>query len=197
MPFDHLSPPLTLAATLIGAAAVIAWRLRETSTPVSTPKIVAPPLGMSTGLAMFLAPAARVPWLWAATAFLLGAVVFSIPVARTSRLVRRGDVVLMQRSKAFLAILLGLVALRFALRSYVEHLVSPAQTAGLMFLLAFGMILRWRVGMLIAYRRLRPPTPDRSAVLRAPLEAGPLRGPALGVGVSGGMEPVRPEGGEA
>jgi membrane protein CcdC involved in cytochrome C biogenesis len=164
MPLPHVPPALMIIGSLLGAAVMIAWRFRETSTPVSTRKIVAPPLGMSTGLAMFLAPAARVPWAWAAGAFLLGALVLAIPIARTSRLVRRGEVVLMERSKAFLWILLGVIAVRFGLRAYVEHLVSPAQSGGLVFLLAFGMILRWRVSMLLAYRRL----------CAEPVEAGPV-----------------------
>ncbi len=160
MPFVHLSPVLGVAAALVGATAMIAWRVRETRTPVSLRKIIAPPLGMSTGLAMFLAPAARIPWAWAGAAFSFGAVVLSIPVARTSRLVRRGEVVVMERSKAFLWILLALVAVRLVLRSYIEQRVSPTQSGALLFLLAFGMILRWRVAMLMAYRRLcRAPTP--------------------------------------
>jgi membrane protein CcdC involved in cytochrome C biogenesis len=150
----HAHPLLMIAATLAGAGAMIAWRLRETSRPVSFWRIVGPPLGMSTGLSMFVAPAARVPWSWALAAFLLGALVFAIPVSRTSRLVRRGDEVHMERSKAFLWILLGLVAVRFGLRAWIEEVVSPLQSGGLLFLLAFGMILRWRVAMLLDYRRL-------------------------------------------
>ncbi len=147
--------PLLILATLAGAAAVIAWRFRESSRPVTTRAIVAPPLGMSTGFLMFLAPAARIPWTWAAGAFALGAVVFSIPLARTSRLARVGDDVVMERSKAFLWILLALVAVRFVLREYVEHVVTPIQTGAIFFVLAFGMILRWRASMLLAYLRLR------------------------------------------
>ena len=147
--------PLLLAATLAGAAAVIAWRLRESSRPVTARAIVAPPLGMSTGFLMFLAPAARIPWAWAGAAFALGALVFSVPLARTSRLARVGDAVVMQRSKAFLWILLGLVAVRFVLRAYVEQVVTPIQTGAIFFVLAFGMVLRWRAAMLLAYLRLR------------------------------------------
>lgn len=154
MPIVHVPLLFTVAGSLLGAGAMIAWRLRETSRPISTGRIVGPPLGMSTGLAMFLAPAARVPWAWALAAFLLGALVLAIPVARSSRLVRRGDLVLLERSRAFLWILLGVVAVRLALRTYVEHVLSPMQTGGLFFLLAFGMILRWRVAMLLSYRRL-------------------------------------------
>ena len=159
MPFGDTSPLFTIAAALVGAAAVLLWRLHETTRPITPRKIVGPPLGMSTGLAMFLAPATRVSWTWATAAFLFGATFLAIPVARTSRLVREGDVVLMKRSKAFLWILLALVAFRLALRGYVGRFLSAPQTGGVLFLLAFGMIVRWRLGMLLAYRRLSPATP--------------------------------------
>jgi membrane protein CcdC involved in cytochrome C biogenesis len=61
---------------------------------------------------------------------------------------------MMQRSKAFLAILVALVAVRLALRGYVEDVLSPQQSAAVFFVLAFGMILRWRVAMWREYRRL-------------------------------------------
>lgn len=153
----HLRPLIAAAVSLAGAAAMIAWRLQETRTPVTARKIIAPPLGMSTGLAMFLFPAARVPWSWAVAAFLLGALVLSIPLVRTTRLERRGDEIVMQRSRAFLAILLGLLVVRVALRAYVEQHVSTMQTGGLFFLLAFGMILRWRGTMWLEFRRLTVP----------------------------------------
>lgn len=146
--------PLAFIAPVAGGAAVLAWRVRETKSPLSTPKIVIPPLAMSTGFSMFLMPAFRVPWLWAVGAFLLGALVLSYPLGRTSTLERRGDVVVMQRSRAFLVILVGLLAVRIALRGYIGQLVSPRQTAAIFFILAFGMILRWRVGMYRQYRRL-------------------------------------------
>ena len=41
-------------------------------------------------------------------------------------------------------ILLGLAALRLALRGYVGQVLSAQQTAGLFFVVAFGMIVRWR-----------------------------------------------------
>jgi membrane protein CcdC involved in cytochrome C biogenesis len=149
----HLSVA-TLITTLVGAAAVIAWRIRETRTPVSARKIIVPPLGMSTGFAMFVMPAFRIPWMWAGGAFVAGLTIFSYPLLRSSRLWRDGDVIMMQRSKAFLAILVALVAVRLALRGYVEDVLSPQQSAAVFFVLAFGMILRWRVAMWREYRRL-------------------------------------------
>jgi membrane protein CcdC involved in cytochrome C biogenesis len=110
---------------------------------------------MSTGFLMFASPLVRVPWTWAVAAFLLGALVLSWPLARTSRLERRGDVVMMRRSNGFLVILLGLLSLRLALHEYVGHLLPTPQTAAIFFVLAFGMILRWRAGMYLRYRALR------------------------------------------
>jgi membrane protein CcdC involved in cytochrome C biogenesis len=147
--------PVFIAASIAGAGGVLVWRIRETSRPITMPKIIIPPLGMSTGFAMFFYPPARVPLLWAAIALAAGALLFYYPLARSSHLtLTAAGTVFLQRSKAFLWILLGLVVVRFALRGYVEQYVSPIQTGALFFLLAFGMIARWRVGMLIAYRRL-------------------------------------------
>lgn len=153
-----LRPLLVVAATLGGAGAMIAWRMHETSRPISMRRIVAPPLGMSTGLAMFLVPAFRLPWSWALGAFATGALVLAIPLARTARLVRRGASITLERSSAFLWILLGLVAVRLALRTWVEQFVTTPQTGALFFLLALGMILRWRVAMALEYRRLAAAT---------------------------------------
>lgn len=142
------------AASLVGAGGIIAWRLHETGRPVRPRAIVLPPLGMSTGFAMFVAPQMRIPVWWALVAFVIGAAVFAIPLARTSRLERDGNTIIMRRSPAFLVILLVLVAIRFALRSYIDQFISPLRTGALFFVLAFGMILRWRIGMLREYRRL-------------------------------------------
>ena len=143
------------AASLVGAGVIIAWRLHETRRPVKPSGIIIPPLGMSTGFAMFAAPQMRFPFWWGVVAFLAGAGIFAVPLAHTSRLERDGDTIVMRRSPAFLVILLVLVAIRFALRSYIDQFISPLQTGALFFVLAFGMILRWRVGMLLEYRRLR------------------------------------------
>ncbi len=140
--------------SLVGAAGVVAWRVRETRRAVTARSIVIPPLAMSTGFLMFVVPQARPAWPLAIGALLAGALLFSYPLIHTSALEVEGEAVMMRRSKAFLWILLGLVAVRLALRSYVEHIVSPMQTAGMFFLLAFGMIVPWRVVMYARYRAL-------------------------------------------
>jgi membrane protein CcdC involved in cytochrome C biogenesis len=151
VPHLHL---LSLVSSITGAIAVLFWRIRETQTPVSFRKIIVPPLGMATGFAMFVVPMFRVPFAWALAAFAVGALVLAYPLLRTSRLVREGDVVMMERSNAFLAIILVLAAIRIGARGYLDTVLSIQQTAGLFFILAFGMILRWRAQMLIEFRAL-------------------------------------------
>jgi membrane protein CcdC involved in cytochrome C biogenesis len=122
--------------------------------PVTEKAILIPPFAMSTGFAIFVVPMARVPWSWAIGTFLAGLLVLAWPLVTSSKLELRDGVVYMKRSRAFLWILLGLLGLRLALHDYIGHLISPLQTAGLFFLLAFGMIVHWRASMFVAYRRL-------------------------------------------
>ncbi|MCD1257978.1 cytochrome c biogenesis protein CcdC [Paenibacillus athensensis] len=146
------------AVSLIGslgmALMVMLLRFRAAARPVNAMKIWMPPLGMSTGFFMFAAPSTRIPWLWALCAFAIGVVFFAYPLIRTSRLTARGGAVYMERSKAFMGILLLLLAVRLLLHEYVEAYVSIFQTGALFFILAFGMIVPWRVAMYVRYRRL-------------------------------------------
>jgi len=145
---------LSLIGSIAGAIAVLMWRIRETRVPVSTKTIVIPPLGMATGFSMFIMPAFRVPWTWAIASFLTGVVALAYPLLRTSRLVDDGEVVMMKRSNAFLAVLIVLAGVRLAARSYFDAVLSVQQTAALFFVLAFGMIVRWRTQMFLEYRAL-------------------------------------------
>ncbi len=156
IPLNPTSLFTGIVATVGGAAVMLAWRVRETQRPVSLPLIIIPPIGMATGFGMFFYPPFRIPVLWVVGALLFGAIVLAEPLVRTSRLERRADGgIVLKRSKAFLWILLGLLATRFALRDYIGHLVSPLQTAAVLFCLAFGMIARWRAGMYIEYQALQ------------------------------------------
>jgi membrane protein CcdC involved in cytochrome C biogenesis len=150
-----MAPSLTaIGGSVAGAVAVIVWRVRETRTPVSTKKIILPPLGMATGFCMFLVPAFRVPWLWALVAFLIGAVALAWPLLATTRLIRQEDTIMMQRSTAFFSVIIALAAIRLLARGYFDKLLTFEQTGGLFFILAFGMIVRWRLHMLLNYRKL-------------------------------------------
>ena len=150
----HISFGTSAIAAVVGLLGVLAWRIREGRTAVTVRKIIIPPLGMATGFSMFIVPAFRVPLTWAALAFLVGMVALAYPLLITSRLVRDGDAIMMQRSNAFFFVVIGLAAIRFFARDYLDAMMSLEQTAGLFFVLAFGMILRWRLRMLSEYRAL-------------------------------------------
>jgi membrane protein CcdC involved in cytochrome C biogenesis len=151
---SFLSPETSVLGSLMGFAAVMVWRIREGRTAVTAKKILIPPMGMATGFCMFLVPTFRVPITWSLAAFITGAVVLAYPLLRTSRLHRIGDTIMMKRSGAFFAVVIALAAIRWLARDYVDRFVSYEQTAALFFVLAFGMILRWRVSMFFEYRAL-------------------------------------------
>ena len=150
----HIGFGTSAAGAVIGLLGVLAWRIREGRTAVTIKKIIMPPLGMATGFSMFIVPAFRVPWTWALIAFLIGVVALAYPLLITSRLVRAGDTIMMQRSNAFFLVVIALAAIRFFARGYFDRIMSIDQTAALFFVLAFGMILRWRLRMLAEYRAL-------------------------------------------
>ena len=151
MQLPHLTSVLV---SLAGLTAVIVWRLRETRSAVTQRKIIIPPLGMATGFSMFFLPMFRFPLLWGLGAFLAGYVVLAYPMLLTTRLIREGDAIMMKRSSAFLAVLLALALIRFLARGYLDTVLTPQQSAGIFFVLAFGMIVRWRVSLLMDFRRL-------------------------------------------
>ena len=152
--YQPIIRPALRIGPIFGGIAMLAWRVRETRVPVSRNAIIIPPLAMSTGFMMFIVPMMRIPWLWAISAFLLGFLVLSWPLVSSTRLEPRDGVVWMKRSRRFLMILLVLLAIRLALHDYIGHIISPLQTASVFYLLAFGMIVRWRLVMYRQYQRI-------------------------------------------
>ena len=117
----HIPIGTSAVGSVIGLLAVLAWRVREGRTAVTVEKIIIPPLGMATGFSMFLVPAFRVPWTWAAIAFVIGMVALAYPLLITSRLVRDGDAIMMRRSNAFFLVVIALAAIRFFARGYFDR----------------------------------------------------------------------------
>ncbi len=152
--FFHFMKVAPVVGSLVGLAGVLVWRVQEARTAVTARKIIIPPAGMTMGFCMFIAPAFRVPIIWALVAFVIGAGVLSYPLLRTSRLTREGDVIMMQRSKFFYLVVIALAIVRMLARGYFNTFISLNQTAGLFFVLAFGMILTWRVWMYREYRQV-------------------------------------------
>lgn len=149
-----LSPGVYAVGSIAGLCAILVWRVREGRTAVTAKKLIMPPLGMATGFSMFFVPAFRVPWMWGIGAFLIGAIAFAYPLLLTSSLRRDGDVIMMKRSGAFFAVVIVLFAIRYMARGYFDRILSIEQTGAIFYLLAFGMIVRWRLSLYMAYRAL-------------------------------------------
>jgi membrane protein CcdC involved in cytochrome C biogenesis len=155
---------ITAVVSLIGLAGVLMWRVREGRSAVTLKKIVMPPVGMATGFCMFFYPPCRVPLLWGIGAFLIGAVVLAYPLLLTSDLHYQNGVIMMKRSSAFFAVIIVLAVVRYLARGYFDRFLSLEQTGALFYLLAFGMIVRWRLKLVLAYRALTA----SSSIPRAP-----------------------------
>jgi membrane protein CcdC involved in cytochrome C biogenesis len=143
--------------TVLAVVMSIFWmtvRHREAAKPLAARKIIIPPLGMSTGAFMYLVPAFRPSPTLVLEALAAGAVCAAILIA-TTRLERRDDGrVYLQRSRAFVFILLGLIAIRWVARIYLGQTIPFEQVSGMFFLLALVMIVGWRGAMFLSYRRL-------------------------------------------
>ncbi|WP_280771943.1 CcdC family protein [Salipaludibacillus daqingensis] len=129
-------------------------RMKAMKRPANVKKILIPPLAMSTGFLMFLYPPVReITSLEVIEAFAVG-LLFSIILIKTSSFEIRGKDIYMKRSKAFPFILIGLLVIRLvfklALGIYFEYEVL----AGMFFILAFGMILPWRIAMYVKFKEV-------------------------------------------
>lgn len=157
----NINPSLLHVGSTVGAIfmalMVIFIRLKASSRPVTIRKIWIPPLGMSTGFAMFVVPEVRFPWWWAAAAFLIGWFIFAYPLIRSTKFEEREGQIFARRSKSFAFILLGLLLIRTLLHEFINQYVSIPQSGGLFFILAFGMILHWRFFMYKRYNQMAPP----------------------------------------
>jgi membrane protein CcdC involved in cytochrome C biogenesis len=154
----HLMPfnlhTFAMFGVIVMGTTMMILRIRATKRPTSLKKILIPPLGMSTGFLMFLFPPFRIPLSWAFLAFAAGAIFFSIPLIRTSKLEVVNNEIYLKQSPAFVLILGILLLIRLSLHSYIEQHISLPQTGGLFFILAFGMLLPWRLAMAYKYKKL-------------------------------------------
>ncbi len=147
----------SIAMPLFGGLMLIALRIRAGRRPATLRKIVMPPLGMATGFIMFAFPVTHIPWLWALSAFGTGLLMFSFPLVVSTRLEKVQEDIYVRRSKAFIAILAVLLLIRLLLHGVVEDYMTIPQTGVIFYLLAFGMIVPWRLAMLSDYLRLSTP----------------------------------------
>lgn len=142
----------SIAAILMGFL-VIFIRMKAQKRPVSGKKIILPPLFMSTGALMFILPEFRVTAGECLEALTVG-MVFSLLLIKTSKFEIRGSDIFLKRSKAFAFILIGLLLIRIVAKSILSVSIDYGELSGMFWILAFGMIVPWRIAMYVQYRKL-------------------------------------------
>ncbi|MDA1674627.1 CcdC family protein [Bacillus cereus group sp. TH152-1LC] len=148
---------LALISSIIAicmAMGVMFIRLKAAKKPATLKKIVLPPIFMSTGAFMYLLPEFRLTTSEIIEAVLVG-LFFSIFLIKTSKFEIREQDIYLQRSKAFIFILIGLIVVRLAFKSYLSQTIHLGQLSGMFFLLSFSMIVSWRIAMYRSFMKLK------------------------------------------
>lgn len=143
----------SIAAVMMGLLAIFI-RTKAAQKPATAKKIILPPIFMSTGALMYLFPPFRITPMEIFEALAVG-FIFSIFLIKTSTFEVRGKEIYLKRSKAFVFILFGLLFIRIILKSYLSSTIDVGELSGMFFLLAFGMIVPWRIAMFISYKKLK------------------------------------------
>ncbi|MGY4111835.1 CcdC family protein [Aeribacillus sp. SP014] len=143
----------SITAVLMGIV-VILIRTKAAKKPATAKKIILPPIFMSTGALMYLFPQFRITPMEILEALTVG-LIFSIFLIKTSTFEVRGEEIYLKRSKAFVYILIGLLVVRILLKSYLSASIDVGELSGMFWLLAFGMIVPWRIAMFISYKKLK------------------------------------------
>jgi len=129
-------------------------RMKAAKKPVSAKKIILPPVFMSTGAFMFILPMFRVAPIQIIEALSVG-MLFSILLIKTSKFEVRDNEIYLKQSRAFIYILISLLVIRVIAKLYLSASIEIGELGGMFWILAFGMIVPWRVAMYINYRKLQ------------------------------------------
>ncbi|QHJ71415.1 CcdC family protein [Planococcus halotolerans] len=155
--FEQIPPEVYLVITTIGAVFMgifaIFVRSRSAKKPASVKKILLPPLFMSTGALMFIFPFFRVEPPQIAEALAAG-IIFSVVLIWTSKFEERDGEIYLKQSRAFIFILIGLLLVRLLAKVILSSTIDIGELAGMFWILAFGMIIPWRLAMYLQFKKL-------------------------------------------
>ncbi|WP_316568596.1 cytochrome c biogenesis protein CcdC [Neobacillus sp. YIM B06451] len=129
-------------------------RMKAAKKPASIKKIILPPVFMSSGALMYIVPQFRLTPLEIAEAVIVG-MLFSILLIKTSAFEIKGNDIYLKRSKAFFIILIGLLVVRTVLKAILSTTIDFGEVSGMFFLLAFSMIVPWRIAMYRDFKKLQ------------------------------------------
>jgi membrane protein CcdC involved in cytochrome C biogenesis len=142
----------SIGAVFMGIFALFV-RMKAAKKPTNVKKIILPPVFMSSGALMYVVPEFRLTPLEIVEVVIVG-MLFSILLIKTSKFEIRENEIYLKRSKAFMYILVGLLIVRLALKSILSTTIDFGELSGMFFLLAFSMIVPWRVAMYLDYKKL-------------------------------------------
>ena len=145
---------LSSIIALCMAVGMMFLRLKSAKKPVTLKKIILPPIFMSTGACMYILPEFRLTTTEILEAVIVG-LFFSIFLIKTSKFEVRGKNIYLIPSKAFIFILVGLLVVRIGMKEYLSQSIDLGQLSGMFFLLAFAMIVSWRIGMYRSFMKLQ------------------------------------------
>lgn len=143
-----------MIVALCMAVGMMIIRAKSSKKPASLKKIILPPVFMSTGAIMYLMPQFRLSPSEIAESIALG-MIFSIVLIKTSAFeIKEGEIYL-KRSKVFFFAIIGLFIVRTALKFILSATINLGALSGMFFLVAFAMLLPWRVAMFMQYKKLQ------------------------------------------
>ncbi|TDL94108.1 cytochrome c biogenesis protein CcdC [Macrococcus brunensis] len=132
---------------------VIVVRMKAQNYPTNVKKIILPPFFMATGALMYIFPYFRLTPMEILEAVIVG-MFFSLFLIYTSNFEVKDKQIYMKRSKLFPVILITLLVIRSVMKYFLSSTIHPGELAGMFFLLAFSMIVPWRIAMYLKYRKI-------------------------------------------
>ncbi|WP_394233347.1 CcdC family protein [Niallia oryzisoli] len=128
-------------------------RMKAAKKPATLKKILLPPVFMSTGALMYVVPQFRLTSMEMLESIVIG-MLFSILLIKTTKFEIKNNSIYLKRSRAFMFILLGLFVIRLAAKLILSSTIDFGELSGMFFLLAFSMIVPWRVAMYFSFQKL-------------------------------------------
>jgi membrane protein CcdC involved in cytochrome C biogenesis len=144
---------ITSVGAIFMAVFALLIRMKAAKKPASVKKILLPPLFMSTGALMYLFPEFRLTLSEIVEAMIVG-MLFSILLIKTSKFEIKEQNIYLKRSRAFIFILIGLLVIRIVMKLALSSTIDYGELSGMFFLLAFSMIVPWRIAMYRNYQKL-------------------------------------------
>uniref|UniRef100_UPI0020BD9080 CcdC family protein n=1 Tax=Lysinibacillus sp. D4A3_S15 TaxID=2941227 RepID=UPI0020BD9080 len=78
----------------------------------------------------------------------------------TSKFEVKGQDIYLKRSEAFVFILFGLLIFRVVAKMILSNSIDVGELAGMFWILAFAMLVPWRIAMLLQFKKIKKSFPQ-------------------------------------